>query len=148
MAVLIYAFSTVLLLTTVVFAGLQDKPAQERGGVRGKVNLSTLVTFWIFICLWQFQKGAQGLAGRFCSLGMGHERPSFEVFGQEESKSILLPPVLFLGWNVIQSDRRQVGSARGPKEEANKKSDPDLHIFTHLPSFIKSMSFISYFKTH
>lgn len=33
-----------LFLTTVFFAGLQDKPAQKEEGVRGKVNLSALVT--------------------------------------------------------------------------------------------------------
>lgn len=80
-----------------VFAGLQNKPAQERGGVRGKVNLRTFGHCSGFsFAIGNFRKVLKGLAGRSCFQGMRHERPSFEVLGQEESKSVLLPLVLFL----------------------------------------------------
>lgn len=51
-------------------------------------------------------------------------RPFFEVLGQQDREPVLLGPVLFLGRNMIQSDRRQVDGVGGPKEEANRNADP------------------------
>lgn len=72
-------------------------------------------------------------------------RPLFKVLGQQERAC----PVLFLGRNIIQGEQRQVDCVRGPNEEANQNSDPKAYTcFTHVPSYIKSLACISFFKTH
>lgn len=53
--------------------------------------------FLVFILRWQFEKGAQGLAGGFGFPGMMPERPFFEALHQQEREPILLHSVLFLG---------------------------------------------------
>lgn len=60
---LICAFSTVLFLTAVVFAGLQDKPAQERGRVRNESeHFGHFLDFHLPLAI---SERCSGLAGRF-----------------------------------------------------------------------------------